>query len=176
VRATSNHGDREAAERTHAAAPIAGYGGRPRSSRCVPRPQSCGPARVRTGAHRCCEGQRSTIGPRPHRLSSGVAAVWPGRTLIDWLSCRMARSNFLIEGVSGTGKTSVCKELQLRGYHAIHGDRELAYQGDAETGEPTDGFAHEHHIWYADRVRAFVANQDEAVAFFCDGSRNFARL
>ena len=49
----------------------------------------------------------------------------------------MGIRNYLIEGVSGTGKTSVCNELQRRGYHAIHGDRELAYQGDPETGEPT---------------------------------------
>lgn len=58
----------------------------------------------------------------------------------------MGIRNFLIEGVSGTGKTSVCKELQRRGYHAINGDRELAYQGDPETGTRTDGVTHEHHI------------------------------
>ena len=41
----------------------------------------------------------------------------------------MGIRNYLIEGVSGTGKTSVCKELQRRGYYAIDGDTELAYQG-----------------------------------------------
>jgi hypothetical protein len=66
--------------------------------------------------------------------------------------------------------------LQRRGYHAIHGDRELAYQGDPESSEPTDGFAHEHHIWHVDKVKALVANQDEAVTFFCGGSRNFAKF
>jgi hypothetical protein len=84
--------------------------------------------------------------------------------------------NYLIEGLSGTGKTSVCNELQRRGYHAIHGDRELAYQGDPETGEPTDGLRHEHHIWHVDKVKALVANQDAAVTFFCGGSRNFSRF
>ena len=88
----------------------------------------------------------------------------------------MGIRNYLIEGVSGTGKTSVCNELQRRGYHAIHGDRELAYRGDPETGEPMDGFAHEHHIWHVDKVKALVANQDEAVTFFCGGSRNFAQF
>ena len=88
----------------------------------------------------------------------------------------MGTRNFLVEGVSGTGKTSVCIELQRRGYHAIHGDRELAYQGDPETGEPTDSLAHEHHIWYVDKVKGLVANQDEAVTFFCGGSRNFAKF
>jgi AAA domain len=88
----------------------------------------------------------------------------------------MGIKNYLIEGISGTGKTSVCDELQRRGYHAIHGDRELTYRGDPETDEPTDGFAHEHHIWHVDHVKALVANQDEAVTFFCGGSRNFGEF
>lgn len=88
----------------------------------------------------------------------------------------MGMRNYLIEGVSCTGKTSVCNELQRRGYHAIHGDRELAYQGDPETGTPTNGFTHEHHIWHVDKVKALVANQDEMVTFFCGGSRNFTKF
>ena len=84
--------------------------------------------------------------------------------------------NYLIEGVSGTGKTSVCKELQQCGYYAINGDTELAYQGDPETGKPTDGLTHEHHVWHVDKVKALVANQDKAVAFFCGGSRNFSKF
>ncbi len=88
----------------------------------------------------------------------------------------MGVRNYLIEGVSGTGKTSVCGELQRRGYHAINGDRELAYQGDPETGEPTDGFRHEHHIWHIDKVKSLVTNQDDAVTFFCGGSRNFSKF
>lgn len=88
----------------------------------------------------------------------------------------MGVRNYLIEGLSGTGKTSVCDELQRRGYQAIHGDRELAYRGDPATGEPTDDFGHEHHIWDVDKVRALVANHDEAVTFFCGSSRNFARF
>lgn len=88
----------------------------------------------------------------------------------------MGIRNYLIEGVSGTGKTSVCKELQRRGYHAIHGDRELAYQGDPETGKPTDGRTHHNHIWDADKVSALVAKRDEKVTFFCGGARNFAKF
>ncbi len=88
----------------------------------------------------------------------------------------MGIRNYLIEGVSGTGKTSVCKELQRRGYQAINGDRELAYQGDPETGKPTDGATHEHHIWHVDRVRGLASNQDEVVTFFCGGSRNVSKF
>lgn len=88
----------------------------------------------------------------------------------------MGVKNYLIEGVSGTGKTAVCDELRRRGYHSIHGDRELAYQGDPKTGEPLDGHAHEHHIWDVDKVRALVADQSHAATFLCGGSRNFDRF
>ncbi|MBZ2195485.1 AAA family ATPase [Occultella gossypii] len=88
----------------------------------------------------------------------------------------MGRRNYLIEGLSGTGKTTVCDELQRRGHHAIHGDRELAYRGDPETGEPTAGFGHEHHIWDVCKVRALVADRDHAATFFCGGSRNFPKF
>ena len=92
----------------------------------------------------------------------------------------MGRRNYLISGVSGAGKTAVCTALQRRGYQAIDGDREGAYQGDADTGHPTDGLKHEHsapcisahHIWDVEQVQALVANQEEAVTFFCGGSRN----
>jgi hypothetical protein len=95
----------------------------------------------------------------------------------------MGRRNYLISGVSGAGKTAVCTELQRRGYQAIHGDRELAYQGDPETGIPSDGpkhehsatFISEHHIWDVEKVHALVANQEEAVTFFCGGSKNSSK-
>ncbi|MBM7046724.1 MULTISPECIES: AAA family ATPase [Rhizobium] len=99
----------------------------------------------------------------------------------------MGVKNYLVEGVSGTGKTAVAEELQLRGYHVIHSDRELSYLGDPETGEPLDRFAHEtvtdsatwehkHHIWDVDKVKSVVADQRNAISFFCGGSRNFTRF
>jgi broad-specificity NMP kinase len=88
----------------------------------------------------------------------------------------MGVRNYLIEGVSSSGKTSVCRELQRRGYQTFNGDTDLAYQGDPETGEPLAGSSHEHHIWHVGGVEALVANQDEAVTFFCGGSRNFSKF
>jgi hypothetical protein len=84
--------------------------------------------------------------------------------------------NYLVEGVSATGKTTVCLELNRRGYQAINGDRELAYQGDPETGEATDTADHQHHIWDVGRVRALVADRQEPATFFCGGSRNISKL
>lgn len=88
----------------------------------------------------------------------------------------MGRRNVLIEGVSCTGKTSVCAELRARGHHALNGDTDLAYQGDPETGEPTDEPSHWHHIWRVDQVQAVVADETEPVTFFCGGSRNVAKF
>ncbi len=96
----------------------------------------------------------------------------------------MGIRNYLIEGVSGTGKTSVATELQRRGHHVVHGDRELAYRGDPETGEPLDGpaydqnaadaaFVHRHHLWDVGKVRSVVADRSHPISFFCGGSRNF---
>ncbi|MCB0356820.1 MAG: GNAT family N-acetyltransferase [Bdellovibrionales bacterium] len=48
----------------------------------------------------------------------------------------MGRRNYLIDGVSGAGKTTVATALERLGYPAIHGDRELKYRGNPETGEP----------------------------------------
>jgi hypothetical protein len=91
----------------------------------------------------------------------------------------MGRRNHLIEGESATGKTSVCDELARRGYQAIHGDRELAYTGDPDTGAPVDvaGLSvHDHHIWNVSLLEALIEDQREPTTFFCGGSRNFAEF
>jgi hypothetical protein len=40
----------------------------------------------------------------------------------------------------------------------------------------TEGFAHEHHIWSVDKVRAICADHSEPATFFCGGSRNFSKF
>ncbi|GAA1446333.1 nucleoside kinase [Nocardiopsis tropica] len=52
----------------------------------------------------------------------------------------------------------------------------MAFQGNPETGEPTDGFTREHHIRDIGKVRSLAADQDSAVTFFCGGSRNFSKF
>lgn len=90
----------------------------------------------------------------------------------------MGVKNYLIDGVSCAGKTTVCNELQRRGYHAIHGDEELAYWGDLHTGEPVEGSTDEQRtwIWDVEQVRALVADHTHAATFFCGGSRNSDRF
>ena len=85
----------------------------------------------------------------------------------------MGKKNYLVEGSSGAGKSSVWEELLQRGYGAVNGDRELAYRGDPITGEKIEGGGHEHWIWDVEKVRRLAANQDDDFTFFCGGSRNF---
>ena len=116
---------------------------------------------------------------------SSEALVGPDRPMVtgtdlpltdDWILARVGVRNYLVEGVSATGKTSVCRELNRRGYQAINGDRELAYQGDPESGEATDSADHRHHIWHVGRVRALVADHEKPATFFCGGSRNYSKF
>jgi len=90
----------------------------------------------------------------------------------------MGVKNYLIEGVSCAGKTTVCNELLRRGYHTIHGDEELAYFGDLETGEPLDDSANENRswIWDVEKVRSLASDKSHPVSFFCGGSRNSDRF
>jgi broad-specificity NMP kinase len=90
----------------------------------------------------------------------------------------MGKRNYLIEGVSGTGKTSVCHELRQRGYAALNGDRDLRLATNPATGEqpfplssPAD--RHASNLWDVEKVRRLAADQDEEITFFCGGSRNF---
>ncbi|MEM7626695.1 MAG: nucleoside kinase [Planctomycetota bacterium] len=85
----------------------------------------------------------------------------------------MGVKNFLIEGVSCTGKTTVCIELERRGYHAVHGDRELAYCGEPTTGRPADGG---QWIWDIEKVRTLMSDTSHPATFFCGGSRNSSRF
>jgi broad-specificity NMP kinase len=90
----------------------------------------------------------------------------------------MGLKNYLIDGVSCAGKTTVCNELQKRGYQVIHGDDELAYWGDLKNGERVDGSSDEQRawIWDVEKVRALAADQTHAATFFCGGSRNSDRF
>jgi hypothetical protein len=96
----------------------------------------------------------------------------------------VGKRNFLVDGVSCSGKTSVATELERRGYHVIHGDRELKYRGDRVTGAPVEvpadfrddrlraEWISEHLCWPLETIQQIVADDEQPVTFFCGGSRN----
>ncbi len=99
----------------------------------------------------------------------------------------MGIKNYLIEGVSCTGKTSVCHALRQRGYHAVNGDQELAYKGDPISGQSAEQPAiegemsnalweHAHHVWDVEKVKSIVIDRSTDISFFCGGSRNLRQF
>jgi hypothetical protein len=51
----------------------------------------------------------------------------------------------------------------------------LGYQGDPEP-VTNGGLTHEQHIWHVDKIKALVANQDEAAAISAGVLGNFRNL
>lgn len=93
----------------------------------------------------------------------------------------------MIEGVSGTGKTSVCHELRRRGYHALNGDRDLRADRDGEGPQQLAdasfrdeaaraAWIHSQSVWDASKVRSQIDNHRFVLSFFCGSFRNHASL
>ena len=59
----------------------------------------------------------------------------------------MAKRNYLVDDLSGVGKSSVYEELISRGYTAINTDRAWAYHADPDTGLPGGPIHHDNWIW-----------------------------
>lgn len=95
----------------------------------------------------------------------------------------MGVKNYLIDGRSGTGKTTVAEELQKRDYQVFHGDRELRYRGDPLTGEPLKEPIHDneydkalwrqnHQVWDVSIIKSIIEDRSAPITFFCGGSQN----
>lgn len=88
----------------------------------------------------------------------------------------MAKKNYLIEGISGTGKSTVRKELEKRGYHAVEADMEFGYFGDPKTGEPTEEKSQLNWIWDVTKVDAKLGDSSRDITFVCGGAMNQQKL
>jgi gluconate kinase len=84
----------------------------------------------------------------------------------------VARRNYLVEGLSGTGKSAVHDELLRRGHHAVSTDRAWAHFVDPATGLPGGPVHHDSWMW--DRATAVreLERPDPEVLFVCGSSRN----
>ena len=84
----------------------------------------------------------------------------------------MAKRNFLVEGLSGTGKSSVYEALLRRGYQAISTDRVWAYHADPDTGLPGGPISHDTWMWDRQRAVTELESPEPEVLFVCGSSRN----
>lgn len=71
----------------------------------------------------------------------------------------MAKINYLISGLPGTGKTSVCAELQSRGCKAIDADRIFGYQQKNDW------------LWDKEKIERIFNDTSEYV-FICGSASN----
>lgn len=84
----------------------------------------------------------------------------------------MARRNYLVEGLSGTGKSAVYEELVRRGYEAVSTDRTWSYHADPATGLPGGPVHHDNWMWDERRAVRELERPEPEVLFVCGSSRN----
>jgi gluconate kinase len=84
----------------------------------------------------------------------------------------MAKRNYLVEGLSGTGKSSVCEELIRRGHRAISTDRAWSYHADPDTGLAGGPVGHDTWMWDDNTAVAELTSPEPEVLFVCGSSRN----
>jgi gluconate kinase len=84
----------------------------------------------------------------------------------------MANRNYLVEGLSGTGKSSVYEELIRRGYKAVSTDRAWSYSADPDTGLPGGPIGHDTWMWDQHRAVSELERPEPDVLFVCGSSRN----
>ncbi len=84
----------------------------------------------------------------------------------------MAKKNYLVEGLSGTGKSSVYEELIRRGYTAVSTDRAWAYHAQPGTGLPGGPKHHDNWMWDPRRALRALESPEPEVLFVCGSSRN----
>src|SRR5580765_4668944 len=85
----------------------------------------------------------------------------------------MARRNYLVEGLSGAGKSSVYEELIRRGYTAISTDRAWKVHADPDTGLSVRPI---HAMWDQQKALSELENPEPEVLFVCGSSRNRDRF
>lgn len=84
----------------------------------------------------------------------------------------MAKRNYLVEGLSGTGKSSVYEELIRRGYQAVSTDRAWKYFVDPDTDLPGGPAHYDNHMWDEQKVVSELESPEPDVLFVCGSSRN----
>src|SRR5258708_6532624 len=88
----------------------------------------------------------------------------------------VAKRNYLVEGLSGAGKSSVYEELIRRGYKAISTDRAWAYHADPDTSLPGGPIRHHTFMWDQQKAVSELESPEPEVLFVCGSSRNRDRF
>ena len=87
----------------------------------------------------------------------------------------MAKRNYLVEGLSGAGKSSVYEELIGRGYKAISTDRAWK-RSDPDAGLPGGRAQYANSMWDEQKAVGELESPEPDVLFVCGSSRNRDRF
>jgi hypothetical protein len=85
----------------------------------------------------------------------------------------VAKRNYLVEGLSGAGKSSVYEELIRRGYKAISTDRAWKVHAGPDTDLPGRPV---HSMWDQGKAVSELESPEPEVLFVCGSSRNRDRF
>jgi gluconate kinase len=88
----------------------------------------------------------------------------------------MAKRNYLVEGLSGAGKSSVYEELIRRGYKAISTDRAWKSHADPDTGLRGGASRYDASMWDEHKAVSELESLEPEVLFVCGSSRNRDRF
>ncbi len=88
----------------------------------------------------------------------------------------MAKHNYLITGLPGTGKTTVQEELKSRGYNAVDADKAFGFRGDPVTGEPTTDKNQLHWLWDEQKLERILDDLSEDKVYICGSASNRGRF
>jgi len=88
----------------------------------------------------------------------------------------MAKRNYLVEGLSGAGKSSVYEELIRRGYKAISTDRAWKRPADPDTGLPGGPIRYSESIWDQQKAVSELEAPEPEVLFVCGSGGNRDRF
>jgi gluconate kinase len=87
----------------------------------------------------------------------------------------VAKRNYLVEGLSGAGKSSVYEELIRRGYKAISTDRAWKCHADPDTGRGRAN-RYDNSMWDEQKAVSELESPEPDVLFVCGSSRNRDRF
>src|SRR6476469_2702369 len=88
----------------------------------------------------------------------------------------MAKRNYLVDGLSGAGKSSVYEELIRRGYKAISTDRAWKFHADPDNGLPGGPSHYDNAVWDRQEAVRELESPEPEVLFVCGSGRNRDRF